>query len=51
VPNLACVETVDDEKVASKLNSACTAAERTENLSIYLQVRLQLQVEVAVAVA
>lgn len=37
VSNLSVVETVDTLKLASKLNNACVAAERS-NLDIYLQV-------------
>ncbi|KAG5181979.1 hypothetical protein JKP88DRAFT_269998 [Tribonema minus] len=38
VPNLVAVETVDDDKIASKLNSACAAAGRASKLQVYLQV-------------
>ena len=37
VPNLAVIETVDTLKLASKLNAACTTANRP-NLDIYIQV-------------
>lgn len=38
VPSLYMVETVDSEKLAGKLQSACIAAERTEPLKVLLQV-------------
>jgi len=38
VPNLCCVETVDSEKLATKLNTACVSAERREVLDILIQI-------------
>ena len=38
VPNLAVIETVDTLKLATKLNGACELADRTDALSIYIQV-------------
>jgi len=38
VPNLECIETVDTEKLANLLNTACTEIERTTPLGIMVQV-------------
>jgi hypothetical protein len=38
VPNLVAVETVDSEKIATKLESACISADREPKLIVYIQV-------------
>ncbi|KAK8795531.1 hypothetical protein WA158_000188 [Blastocystis sp. Blastoise] len=38
VPGLWCVESVDSEKLADKLNSACVNAERQTPLNVFVQV-------------
>ena len=38
VPNLTCVETLDSKKLANKLDTACAESQRTEPLSVMLQV-------------
>jgi uncharacterized pyridoxal phosphate-containing UPF0001 family protein len=38
VPNLVAVETIDSEKIATKLESACISADREAKLIVYIQV-------------
>jgi uncharacterized pyridoxal phosphate-containing UPF0001 family protein len=38
VPNLVAVETIDSEKIATKLESACISADREPKLIVYIQV-------------
>ena len=38
VPNLKCIETVDSEKLAMKINNACESCGRSQPLDIFIQI-------------